>query len=114
MRSRQVQGWLADGKFNPYPHKFDTDFDPSSFHEKYDHLKKGETLKGKTEYRLGGRIITMRASGNKLRFYDVQCQGIMIQVMAQFNEAKDQGSFAEVHDRFQRACITTQPISDSD
>jgi lysyl-tRNA synthetase class 2 len=106
MRSRQVKGWLADGKFNPYPHKFQTDFDPTTFHEKYNYLAKGETLKGKTEYRLGGRIITQRASGNKLRFYDVQCQGIMIQVMAQLNEATDQASFLEVHDRFQRVRAT--------
>jgi lysyl-tRNA synthetase, class II len=102
-----VQGWLADGKFNPYPHKFQTDFNPAPFHKKYDYLKSGETLKGRTEVRLGGRIMTLRASGNKLRFYDVQCQGIIIQVMAQFNEATDQGSFLEVHDRFQRARITT-------
>jgi lysyl-tRNA synthetase, class II len=106
MRSRQVQKWLADGKFNPYPHKFDTNFDPSSFHEKYNHLKRGETLQGKVEYRLGGRIMTQRAAGNKLRFYDVQCQGVMIQVMAQLNYATDQESFLEVHDRFQRARVS--------
>lgn len=105
MRSRQVKGWLAEGKFNPYPHKFQTDFDPTTFHEKHNHLKKGETLKGKVEYRLGGRIMTQRASGNKLRFYDVQCQGVMIQVMAQFNEATDKDSFLEIHDRFQRGDI---------
>jgi lysyl-tRNA synthetase, class II len=71
MRSRAIKDMLDKKDPNPYPHKFNSTLVPSEFHKKYEHLKTGETLE-KDEIRLGARIITMRASSAKLRFYDVK------------------------------------------
>jgi lysyl-tRNA synthetase class 2 len=38
--------------------------------------------------RIGARILTMRSSGNKLRFYDVKAEGKRVQVMCQAQYAK--------------------------
>jgi lysyl-tRNA synthetase, class II len=79
-------------------------FVPSEFHKKYEHLKPGETLKD-VSIRLGGRIITQRTAGAKLRFYDVKCEGVMVQVMGQSDLASNPESFSSQHENLQRGDI---------
>jgi lysyl-tRNA synthetase, class II len=55
--------------------------------------------------RLGGRIITQRSAGTKLKFYDVKCEGIMVQIMCQMDLASNPGSFATEHEHLQRGDI---------
>lgn len=62
MRTRQIKGFMDDKTLNPYPHKFDSTLVPASFHEKYAHLKRGETME-KEEIRLGARIMNKRELG---------------------------------------------------
>jgi lysyl-tRNA synthetase class 2 len=104
MRCREVKDLLTTKNPNPYPHKFDSSLVPADFHTKYEDLKKGE-LRKDDKIRLGARIITMRSSSSKLRFYDVKSEGVMIQVMCQFNEATNPDGFVELHDRLQRGDI---------
>ncbi|TID26299.1 lysyl-tRNA synthetase [Venturia nashicola] len=106
MRSRLIKGMLdtKEEKVNPYPHKFNSTLVPKDFVAKYEHLKTGET-NDKDEIRLGARIITMRASSSKLRFYDVKSEGHTFQVMCQANNATDPEKFVEVHDTLQRGDI---------
>jgi lysyl-tRNA synthetase class 2 len=71
MRCREVKDLLTTKNPNPYPHKFTSTLIPADFHAKYQHLKSGEAVK-EDKIELGARIITMRASSAKLRFYDVK------------------------------------------
>jgi lysyl-tRNA synthetase class 2 len=49
--------------------------------------------------------MTMRTAGNKLRFYDVKCEGVIIQVMAQANLASSPQSFNDQHEALARGDI---------
>ena len=59
---------LKNPDTNPYPHKFQVNYDDSKFDEEFGHLKPGETAEDKM-LRIAGRIYTKRASGAKLIFY---------------------------------------------
>ncbi len=63
---------LKNPETNPYPHKFQVDYDDSKFFEEFGHLKSGESDETK-ELRIAGRIYTKRASGSKLIFYGTGC-----------------------------------------
>jgi lysyl-tRNA synthetase class 2 len=77
MRCREVKDLLTTKDPNPYPHKFNSTLVPAEFHSKYEHLKSGEAIK-EDKIELGARIITMRASSSKLRFYDVKSGSLHI------------------------------------
>lgn len=66
LRSRQIKHLLDTKSPNPYPHKFHTELVPSTFVDKYQHLKRGETEQG-TEIRLGARILSKRELGSVCR-----------------------------------------------
>lgn len=104
MRCREVNAWKETHDPNPYPHKFQTNFDAREFAPKFNYLKTGETKKD-TEIRIGGRIITKRSYGNSLRFYDIKSEGVIIQVMCQINEATNKNTFASQHEHLQRGDI---------
>jgi len=104
MRCREVKRWKETHEPDPYPHKFQVNFDTREFHDKFNHLMSGETLKD-IEIRVGGRIITKRTYGNHLRFYDIKSEGVLIQVMCQSNEASNKASFLSQHEHLQRGDI---------
>lgn len=104
MRCQEVKRWKETKEPDPYPHKFQVNFDARQFHPRFKHLKTGETERG-AEIRLGGRIITKRSYGNNLRFYDIKSEGVMIQVMCQINEAANKDTFVTQHERLQRGDI---------
>ncbi|KAF2664011.1 lysyl-tRNA synthetase [Microthyrium microscopicum] len=104
LRTRKIEELRKSKNPDPYPHKFQTNFEPAKFHEKYNHFKPGDQEQ-QTEIRLGGRIITQRTAGANLRFYDVKCEGVMIQVMCQSNNATKPETFLEQHEILQRGDI---------
>lgn len=59
----------------------------------------------KEEVSIAGRIHSMRASGDKLRFYDVHGDGQQIQILANAREAKNPDEFSDVHSVFRRGDI---------
>jgi len=59
---------LKNPETNPYPHKFQVDYDDHKFHEEFAHLKSGDVVKDK-EIRIAARIYNKRSSGAKLIFY---------------------------------------------
>lgn len=65
-------------------------------------MTKGET-KPDVEVRVAGRIHGYRASGSKLRFYDLRAEGVKIQVMAQAQEAV--GDYLAQHEHLHRGDI---------
>ena len=91
-------------KPNPYPHKFKVTTDLREFLKEYDSLKKGE-LREDVEVRLGGRIYTKRASGNKLIFYDIRAEGVKVQVMCQAQAATGDVPFDQQHEHLRRGDI---------
>ncbi|TPX14650.1 uncharacterized protein E0L32_005342 [Thyridium curvatum] len=113
MRCREIQGLLnsSEPSDNPYPHKFEVNYDPYNFEKEFGHLKSGETEQAK-EIRLAGRIFTKRASGSKLVFYDIRTGadsktlGSKMQVMCQAQYAKEGGvPFEKQHEHLARGDV---------
>jgi lysyl-tRNA synthetase class 2 len=101
IRSRAINKLRTSKEPNPYPHKFHVDTKLGDFIKKYAHLKKGEVLKD-TEVRIGARIMTKRASGNSLRFYDCKAEGVMLQIACQEDNSTSSVPFADQHDHLRR------------
>ncbi|KAI9219724.1 hypothetical protein BC828DRAFT_406444 [Blastocladiella britannica] len=108
IRSKAIAKVQAEGKINPYPHKFHVSMGLPAFIEKYSSLEAGARLDGEV-VSLAGRITTKRASGAKLRFYDLSGEGAKVQVMASLQDhtGADAGdaSYEEVHDLLRRGDI---------
>ncbi|CAG8595940.1 747_t:CDS:2, partial [Paraglomus occultum] len=101
IRSRKIQELRASKNPAPYPHKFQVDISLPSFIQKYGSLEPGEHLSDVV--RVAGRIHNKRASGAKLKFYDLHADGVKIQIMAQAQDSER--DFAEVHDILRRGDI---------
>lgn len=105
IRSRNINKLRESQNPNPYPHKFQTNYDLRNFAKEYGHLKSGE-YKKEVEIRVGARIYNQRASGKNLVFYDIRTEGVKVQVMAQSNDVKEGGpTFAEQHEHLRRGDI---------
>mmetsp|Transcript_40071 Transcript_40071/g.55678 ORF Transcript_40071/g.55678 Transcript_40071/m.55678 type:complete len:583 (+) Transcript_40071:99-1847(+) len=65
---------------NPYPHKFQTSMQVPDYVTKYSTLEPGVQQTETTES-LAGRILSKRASGAKLLFYDLRADGQKVQLM---------------------------------
>ena len=66
---------------NLYPHKFEVSISLPDFVEKYKDIADGSHDED-VVVSVAGRVYNKRASGTKLVFYDVQSDGVRIQVMA--------------------------------
>ncbi|KAF9526914.1 lysine-tRNA ligase [Crepidotus variabilis] len=107
IRSRQIQELKTSQSPNPYPHKFHVSRSLKNFIEVYGGegtIPDGTKLEGKTES-LAGRIHNMRASGSKLRFYDLHGEGFKVQIMATMQDSEHPEGFIALHDIFQRGDI---------
>ncbi|KAF0533845.1 Lysyl-tRNA synthetase [Gigaspora margarita] len=101
IRSKSIKKFRETRNPNPYPHKFHVDISIPTFIEKYNHLEPGQHLTDVV--RLAGRIHNKRASGSKLRFYDIHGDGVKVQIMAQAQDSEQ--NFAEIHDLIRRGDI---------
>ena len=84
MRTRAIQKLRETQNPNPYPHKFNVSISLTDYIEKYGtegKISPGSRLEGTTES-MAGRIHNIRASGQKLRFYDLHSEGKKVQIMA--------------------------------
>ena len=84
MRSRQISELKENQSPNPYPHKFHVSSSLKSYVDTYGvdgKIPAGTKLEGVTES-LAGRIHNIRASGAKLKFYDLHGEGTKVQIMA--------------------------------
>ena len=104
IRSRAVNKLRESHDPNPYPHKFQVFTDLREFVKTYKGMKAGETVKGK-DVRLAGRIYTIRTSGTKLRFYEIDNEGIKVQIMCQAQESRSKIPFEAQHEHFRRGDI---------
>lgn len=103
MRSRAIQKLRETRNPDPYPHKFNVTMSLTDFIAKYaDKLEPGAQLPD--EVSLAGRLHNMRASGQKLRFYDLHGEGVKVQIMAQLQDHTD-GDFLAEHDLLRRGDV---------
>lgn len=65
---------------NPYPHKFNVSISVPQYVAKYASLEAGTQLTDDS-VSIAGRVVTKRASGAKLLFYDIIGEGQKVQVM---------------------------------
>ena len=70
MRSKAINELRKTKNPDPYPHKFQTTMSIPDFVEKFSYLQRGEDIKD-TEIALAGRVMVIRDSSNKLKFYDL-------------------------------------------
>jgi len=94
---------LKDGNVEAYPHFWRVDSSVQALMEKYGDLPDGER-DDEVEVTIAGRIRSLRASGAKLRFYDLVDDGLQIQVMAS-PQMHEGDNFQEVHAQFNRGDI---------
>ncbi|KAJ1917259.1 lysyl-tRNA synthetase [Mycoemilia scoparia] len=108
LRNKAVEKMRVSGP-NPYPHKFHVTMSLTAFTQKYKDLQPGEHSNKDELISLSGRIHNKRASGAKLRFYDLHGEGVHVQVMAQAQDhdekSNEDRSFADVHDILRRGDI---------
>ena len=103
MRSRAIQKLRETRDPDPYPHKFHVSMSLADFIARYaDKLEPGSQLGD--EVSLAGRLHNMRASGQKLRFYDLHGEGVKVQIMAQLQDHTD-GDFLAAHDLLRRGDV---------
>lgn len=67
---------------SPYPHKFHVTLSVPAFVEKYSKLLPNKGDASKDVVSIAGRVHNIRASGAKLRFYDLHSEGEKVQIMA--------------------------------
>lgn len=109
IRSRQIDELrtISNGDlkaFNPYPHKFNVTTKLPEFIEKYQHLKKGETLPN-DKVNVSGRIMVKREAGSKLKFYVLKGDGVQVQIMAQAQDALTAEEYEKMHEYLRRGDI---------
>ncbi|KAF5328740.1 hypothetical protein D9619_011581 [Psilocybe cf. subviscida] len=107
MRSRQIQELKRTQAPNPYPHKFHVTRSLTSFIQAYGaegKIENGAKLDGVVES-LAGRVHNIRASGAKLKFYDLHGEGTKVQIMATQSESENPDAFVDVHEHFKRGDI---------
>lgn len=84
IRCRQIKELKETQNPNPYPHKFHVSRSITSYIKEYGKegkISPGTRLENVTES-MAGRIHNIRASGSKLRFYDLHGEGGKVQIMA--------------------------------
>ncbi|KAJ1670927.1 lysyl-tRNA synthetase [Coemansia sp. RSA 1694] len=101
IRSRTVDRMREEGPY-PYPHKFDVTMSLPEFIGKFKSMQTGES-KPEMTINLAGRIHNKRASGAKLRFYDLHAEGEKVQILASMQDTER--DFAAVHDVLRRGDI---------
>ncbi|TFK18292.1 lysine-tRNA ligase [Coprinopsis marcescibilis] len=107
LRARQIKHLKESQSPNPYPHKFHVSKSLTHYIEEYGpegFIAAGAKLDDKTES-LAGRIHNIRASGSKLRFYDLHGEGVKVQIMATQQDSNDPEGFVALHEHFKRGDI---------
>eukprot|EP00835_Amoeboradix_gromovi_P005468 NODE_517_length_7343_cov_0.253313.p2 type:complete len:562 gc:universal NODE_517_length_7343_cov_0.253313:116-1801(+) len=87
-----------------YPHKFHVSISLPDFIAKYSHIKEGERVEG-DDVSIAGRIHSFRTAGSKLVFYDVHCDGVKVQAVANLKEHQGSLDFKTVHSLIKRGDI---------
>ncbi|KAF2716679.1 lysyl-tRNA synthetase [Polychaeton citri CBS 116435] len=102
-RCKTIKGEIDAGPY-PYPHKFHVTYDLKKFHGEFGQLKKGEEVKDKI-IQVAVRNMGVRKSGDNLRFYLVEDNGVELQLMATNLNNTSEVPFADQHDKLRSGDI---------
>lgn len=117
IRSRHIQKLRQTLEPNPYPHKFHVTTSLPAYVRVYGGKKTDNENKPTDEdvvapgarhedvVSVAGRVHNIRASSNKLRFYDLHGEGVKIQIMASAKDSVNPEGFVELHNLFRRGDI---------
>ncbi|XP_024391569.1 lysine--tRNA ligase [Physcomitrium patens] len=98
-------GELKEKSKNPYPHKFQINITIPDYIAKFGSLQDGDHLEDQS-FSVAGRVMSKRASGGKLMFYDLHADGMKIQVIAQLNYSSlSEEDFGKLHASIKRGDI---------
>ncbi|KAI7902906.1 lysyl-tRNA synthetase [Cokeromyces recurvatus] len=103
LRSKAINKLRENPTPNPYPHKFQVELSLPEFIEKFSKIETGQRADDQV-VSVAGRIHNKRASGAKLRFYDLHGEGVKIQIMASLQDHEGE-DYAQVHDLLRRGDI---------
>ncbi|KAL9114761.1 MAG: hypothetical protein Q9227_001440 [Pyrenula ochraceoflavens] len=78
--------------------------DVAAFKKRWDFLEKGKKEEN-TEHSVRGRIVFIRSSGERLRFYVIQVGEEQLQVVGQFNDGSDIEDYKRQHEHLGRGDI---------
>ena len=84
-RCNQIKQFRETKQPDPYPHKFHVTQSVPSFIRQWGaegKLESGVTSEEGEPVSLAGRVMTIRESSAKLRFYDLRADGQKVQIMA--------------------------------
>ena len=96
-RSKVVSHLKQDKKTHPYPHKFHVDLTIEQFRKEFDAkcVEKNAFLEQTVS--VAGRVISMRAMGSNLIFYDLQGDGQKLQIMVNSKNHEGEEDFKTTH-----------------
>lgn len=106
LRKKQIDELISEG-YNPWPHKFTVTHTIPAFRTKFDACVDDQVVEDEM-VSVAGRVVSVRASGNKLFFYTIQGDGVTLQVMAdatRHNEEESGIAFKALHSRIRRGDI---------
>ncbi|EWC46403.1 cytoplasmic lysine--tRNA ligase [Drechslerella stenobrocha 248] len=103
LRSRTINNLRATKNPNPYPHKFHAKDNVPDFLAANKDLKPGEE-RSDVEVSIAGRIYAYRSFGDKLRFYEIRCNGHRVQAVANLSNSTG-AEFAAQHEHLRRGDI---------
>ncbi|KAF8757059.1 Lysyl-trna synthetase [Rhizoctonia solani] len=107
LRSRQIQKLRQTQDPDPYPHKFEVTQSITSYIREFGPdgvVENGGSLPDKI-VSLAGRIHNIRASGAKLKFYDLHGEGDKVQIMAMAQDSESPDQFVDTHAIFRRGDV---------
>jgi len=91
-RMNQLELLHGSGR-EAYPHNFDAEMTIAQFRQKFDAIEPGSRLESSVTS-VAGRILSLRESSKKLKFYDLHGQGAKVQVVADMRELSDKDAFS--------------------
>lgn len=104
-RSKVVSHLKQDRKTHPYPHKFHVDMTIEQFRKEFDAkcVEKNAFLEQTVS--VAGRVMSMRAMGSNLIFYDLQGDGQKLQIMVNSKNHEGEEDFKVTHQHIRRGDI---------
>lgn len=108
LRSNVIKKMRETKNPDPYPHKFNVTQGIPQYVREWGvegKVADGQTTEVEKEISLAGRVLSMRASGAKIRFYDLRADGAKVQVLAQAQNATSPEDFAAQNDIIRRGDI---------
>lgn len=104
-RSKVITHLKADKKTHPYPHKFQVSHTIEQFRKSYDEKCKDTNVFLEETVSVAGRITNIRAMGANLIFYDIQGDGLKLQIVVNSKSHEGELDFKTTHHYIRRGDI---------